>query len=154
MATLYRLTKARYAATAFRGSRGRGRWHRLGTPVVYAADSPATALLEILVHIGEAEDVLAEPYVVFEIDLPEKHIVVLDAEELPPNWNAWPWTQEAQDLGTLWYEERVSVALGVPSAVVPRQRNYLLNTEHPDYADAKITGPMAFEIDPRLVKRR
>ena len=36
--TIYRLTKAIYAETAFRGSRGRGRWHKQGVPMVYAAD--------------------------------------------------------------------------------------------------------------------
>ena len=149
--TVFRVARASYAATAFRGSRGRGRWHRLGTPMVYAADAPATALLETLVHAGSA-DLITSPYVVFEITLdPKRHLLRLPEDLLPPDWQAWPWPASTQVIGTYWFEATASVALEVPCAVVPRQRNYLLNIRHPDFEALDIRGPEQFPIDPRLV---
>ena len=149
--TIYRVTKAAYADAAFRGSRGRGRWHRLGTPMVYAADAPATALLETLVHAGRA-DLLEMPYVVFEVRLDAgRHLLRLPPEQLPADWQAWPWPASTQEIGTYWFESEASVVLEVPCAVVPYHRNYLINVQHPDFMELEMEGPAAFPIDPRLV---
>ena len=148
--TVYRLTKAVYADTAFRGSRGRGRWHEQGIPMVYAADQPATALLETLVHTGRA-DLLAAEYVLFRIELDEDaHVLTVPEEQLPCDWQAWPWPASTQQIGTFWHQQQPSVALQVPSAVVPVQRNMLLNIQHPDFATLSIEGPTPFPVDTRL----
>lgn len=149
--TIYRLVKAEYAETAFRGSRGRGRWHRLGTPMVYAADQPATALLETLVHVGRA-DLLRTGYVLFRLELDEEeHLLRLPTSALPEDWQDWPWPASTQEIGTYWHEQQASVALEVPSAVVPMQRNYLINVQHPAFSEVQISGPEAFPIDSRLL---
>lgn len=149
---IYRVTKAEYSDTAFRGSRGRGRWHRLGTPMIYAADAPATALLETLVHAGRAE-LLQMPYVVFEVRIaPERHLLRLPPDLLPSGWQAWPWPASTQEIGTFWFESRASVVLEVPCAVVPYHRTYLINARHPGCAELEIEGPEDFPIDPRLVR--
>lgn len=148
--TVYRLTKAAYADTAFRGSRGRGRWHEQGIPMVYAADQPATALLETLVHTGRA-DLVAADYVLFRIKLDEDaHVLTVPDESLPSNWQAWPWPASTQQIGTFWHEQHRSVALSVPSAVVPMQRNMLLNIQHPQFTALTIDGPTPFPVDTRL----
>ncbi len=150
--TVYRLTRAVYADTAFAGSRGRGRWHRQGTPVVYAADAPATALVETLAH-AEAVSLLSDPYVVFRVTLDaERHLLRLPDDELPPDWQAFPWSNATQAIGTLWFETAASVALEVPSAVVPAQRNVLLNPRHTLWPEVVVEGPEPFPIDPRLAR--
>ena len=147
---VYRLTKAKYASTAFRGSRGRGRWHEQGIPMVYAGDQPATALLETLVHAGRA-DLITADYVLFEIELDEDaDLLRLPNSELPPDWRDWPWPASTQEIGTFWHENRNSVALSVPSAVIPMHRNVLLNIQHPRFTDLTINGPNPFPIDTRL----
>ena len=147
---VYRLTKVKYAPTAFRGSRGRGRWHEQGIPMVYAADQPATALLETLVHAGRA-DLITADYVLFEIELDEDaDLLRLPDSELPPDWRDWPWPASTQEIGTFWHENRNSVALSVPSAVIPMHRNVLLNIQHPRFTDLTINGPNLFPIDTRL----
>lgn len=147
---IYRLTKAEYAETAFRGSRGRGRWHRRGTPMIYASDAPATALLEILVHTDRAE-LLPAPYVVFEITLePERHLLRLAQRLIPDEWQAWPWPGSTQEIGTYWFESKASVILEVPSAVVPYHRNYLINRHHPLFSELEIQGPEVFSVNSRL----
>jgi len=148
--TVYRLTKAEYADTAFRGSRGRGRWHEQGVPMVYAADQPATALLETLVHAGRADLVTAD-YVVFEIELEDDtDLLRLPDADLPSDWRNWPWPASTQAIGTFWHERRDSVALSVPSAVIPMHRNVLLNIQHPRFAHLSIGEPTPFPIDTRL----
>lgn len=118
--------------------------------MVYAADAPATALLETLVHI-DRPDLLRVPMVVFSISLDEaRHLVRFPTEHLPTDWRAWPWPASTQALGTFWFESRISPVLEVPSAVMPLQHNYLINPRHPQFSELEITGPAAFPIDPRL----
>jgi RES domain-containing protein len=148
--TVRRLAKAEYADSAFRGSRGRGRWHEQGTPMVYCSDQPATALSETMVHAGRA-DLIDESYVLFSVEIdPGAHLLKLPESELPEDWRAWPWPASTRELGTYWHEEEASLALEVPSAVVPRQRNYLVNAMHPDFEEAEMIGPEPFPVDTRL----
>ena len=42
--------------------------------------------------------------------------------------------------------------LVVPSAVIPDERNYLLNSAHPDFKRFRLNKPEAFHLDPRMWK--
>jgi len=70
---------------------------------------------------------------------------------LPSDWRVWPWPTATQQIGTFWHERRASVALSVPSAVIPMQRKVLLNIQHPRFADLAIDGPFPFPANTRLV---
>lgn len=154
--TIYRLTKTRYQDTAFSGqgaSRTGGRWHETGTPVVYASDSPAGALLEIIVHTA-ASSVVRHPHVLFSVHFdPDRHLLVLDPDRCPDDWRALRWPHSTQRIGTRWFRDRDSVVLQVPSVIVPLHRNYLINPEHPLFPELQVDGPFAFDIDPRLGQR-
>ncbi len=149
-----RLTQHRYADTAYSGAgalRVDGRWHRAGVPAVYAAESATGALLEMLVHV-ERPRLLAVDLVVvpsrFEARLTVR---VEDAYgPLPPGWWTFPWPLSTQQLGRRWIEERRSVVLDVPSAVVRSARNFVFNPAHPDFGQVEISAPEPFELDPRL----
>lgn len=153
MQRIYRLTKARYADTAFSGEgsmRYDGRWHRRGIRIVYASDAPASALLEVIAHT-EAHNRLQHDYVLFEVRLdPDEHLLTVGSDMLPDDWRAVPWPTSTQEIGTFWHEEQASVVLDVPSAVVPRQRNVLVNVAHPRFNELQIQEPEPFEIDSRL----
>lgn len=151
----WRLTKARYQETTLSGYGSMlhgGRWHFKGVPVVYAADSPALALLETMVHLEET-DLLAFAYLALPIRFDEAYLTVLDEQDLPGDWNVWPWPESTQYLGTRWLDERRSVVLRVPSAVVPHQSNYLINPTHPDFSRLDVGPAAPFPIDPRLAGR-
>lgn len=122
--------------------------------MVYAAASPAVALLETLVHVEAPEALLAFEYVAIPIDFDEESdlLIHLSSEDLPDDWKAWPWPASTQRLGAQWMREARSVLLDVPSAVVPHERNYLINPRHPQFGDLQIGSPEAFPIDPRLVR--
>lgn len=153
MQAIYRLTKARYEETAFSGQGAMkydGRWHRRGVRLCYASDTPAGALLEMVVHT-EAHSRLRHPYVLFEIRLdPHEHLLKVKPEVLPADWRVIPWPASTKEMGMFWHEQQASVVLEVPSAVVPQQRNYLINVTHPRFEELEIHGPMPFEIDSRL----
>jgi RES domain-containing protein len=152
MLRVSRLTKARYADTAFSGEgsvRYDGRWHRRGIRIVYASDAPASALLEVIAHT-EAHSRFQHDYVLFEVRLdPDEHLLTVGSDMLSDDWRAVPWPTSTQEIGTFWHEEQASVVLDVPPAVVPRQRNVLVNVAHPRFNELQIQEPEPFEIDSR-----
>ena len=153
MQSIHRLTKARYAESAFSGegvARQDGRWHRRGIRLTYASDTPAGALLEVIAHT-EASSQLEHDCVLFEVRFdPGEHLLTVRPDVLPVNWRAIPWPNSTQEIGTFWHREQASTILEVPSAVVPRQHNYLINTEHPRFEELQVQEPVPFEIDTRL----
>lgn len=121
-----------------------GRWNPVGSPVVYVADSIALAALEILVHVDAAS--LDALYVSFGLTIPDTLI-----EVFPASLASFPDASGAQTFGRAWISERRSAALSIPSAVVPQERNILLNPAHPDFARIVIGDPELFSFDPRLL---
>jgi RES domain-containing protein len=152
MPVVWRLTKTKYAASALSGYGSvlhGGRWHARGRPVVYCASSAALALLETLVHV-ERPDLLRFAYVALPVTVPEGLIERLADEALPADWRAWPHPASTQVLGSRWFDEQRSVALDVPSAVVPHERNVLINPLHPAFREVEVGEPRPFPVDPRL----
>jgi RES domain-containing protein len=149
--TAYRLTKARYADTAFDGEGARlngGRWNPVGVAVVYLAESLPLAALETLVHL-ERPSVL-EAYVYFEAAFVDQLALTLAEDDLPPDWQASPEPASTVAIGEAWLRSQASLLLRVPSIVVPKSYNYLLNPAHPDREQLLIKGPYPFKFDSRL----
>lgn len=146
----YRLVKRQHAETAFTGygsAKFGGRWNSPGQYCVYLSDSESLAMLEVLVHTN-AQEILKE-YALFEIEL-RSELVLLGAN-IPQNWREYPAPHSTATYGDKWLESKTSLGLKLPSVVVPRQWNYLLNVEHPDFADAVATvTELRFAFDPRL----
>jgi RES domain-containing protein len=55
-----------------------------------------------------------------------------------------------QDLGSAWVAASRGVALSVPSAIIPVERNVLLNPGHLDLARIVRHPPERFAFDPRM----
>jgi RES domain-containing protein len=55
-------------------------------------------------------------------------------------------------LGSNWVARNESAVLSVPSAIIPIERNYLLNPAHADFARIRIRPPQPFGFDARLWK--
>lgn len=149
MTRLWRCVPRKYVSDAYRGVGGLhvdGRWHNAGRPIVYASTSPGTAVLEALVHLGDLPH-LFTTHVLMGAHLPEE--AIMDADDLPPEWNAVPFIEATQVLGDAWLQGGASVALRVPSAVVP-DGNVLLNPLHEGFAGLDVDAEAA-GWDPRLV---
>jgi RES domain-containing protein len=70
-------------------------------------------------------------------------------EALPADWKVSE-PSDARDFGTTWMKSRRSLALVIPSVVIPEEHNLPLNPEHPQFPRVRISGPHPFEFDPRL----
>ena len=63
-------------------------------------------------------------------------------------------TTITRDMGTRWAQDLTSAVLAVPSAVVPREYNYILNPRHSDFARLQFLTPEPFYFDDRLWRTR
>jgi RES domain-containing protein len=150
---VWRICRQPYVASALEGVGGMytsGRWHRKGHPVVYAASSAALAALEVLVHV---EPLIAPTDLrLLTIEVPDDlERETLDPAALPAGWSAVPAPPALQALGSSWLSSLRTVALIVPSAVIPIERNVLLNPRHAEAHRARITDDQPFTFDTRLL---
>lgn len=120
------------------------RWHNVGRPIVYAAQSPAGALLEVIAHLNRRN--LPESLQFLEIDIGDEATV--EAIEPPRNWRDD--IAGARGLGDAWLSSGRSLVLRVPSVLAPRTWNFLLNPKHPDAAAMRIVSTTRFPFDARL----
>jgi RES domain-containing protein len=151
MILVWRLVKEKYADSAFSGEgarQGGGRFNSPGWPVVYTSESLALAELEILVHLPTSH--LLASYVAFQARLPDNAVETLDRTALPSNWRENPVPRSVQAVGDNWLRAGSSLALRVPSVVVPAEDNVLINPAHPRMEDVTIDGPFDPDIDERL----
>jgi RES domain-containing protein len=149
--TAWRITKQRHVESAFSGEGARlygGRWNSPGTPVVYVAQSQALAVLEVLVHLDSPA--LLEKYALIQVDFDDASITSLNRVVLPTNWRDDPAPAEAQAIGDDWAKKSRSVALRVPSSLVPAEFNFLLNPRHADFKNLKVHKAISYQLDPRL----
>ena len=148
---VWRLCQASYAKEALTGEGGLhafGRWHIQGTRVVYAAATLSLAALELLVRMDRPS---APPDLVpIEIEIPDfVEVEQLTQSKLPTGWDAYPAPVSTQRLGTAWPAARRTAVLQVPSAVIPRESNDLLNLAHPGFSRVRIIGRVPFSFDSR-----
>lgn len=143
---------ARHAARAFDGEGARrygGRWNSKGNRAVYVAQSEALALLEVLVHLGDAWAL--SRYRLFRLKLPAEHVQPLDRQALPANWREDPAPSATAAIGDAWLDGGDALALALPSTIAVRDHNYLLNPQHPAFAAMVAAAePLALTIDRRL----
>lgn len=147
----WRVVHERYARTAFDGEGARragGRFNSKGIPVVYTADSLALAMLEVAVHLPSYRQL--ESRVAIPATFDAERVEVLD--DLPDGWNIAPPPRWDQAIGDRWFEEGRSLVLRVPSVIVPRAFNFVINPEHPDFPSMRIGEPERIILDPRLMK--
>ncbi|WP_426116367.1 RES family NAD+ phosphorylase [Pseudomonas sp. DSP3-2-2] len=153
MISIYRLVKRKWLAQAFDGEGARlygGRWNSKGKACVYCAGSESLALLEVLVHLGNSA--VIQHYAMLELQLPEQDILNASADILPADWRDEPAPPSTASFGDTWLESGQSLALAVPSVIIPRESNYLLNVQHPAYqAIVAEARELDFMLDERLL---
>ncbi len=148
----YRLIKKKYASEPLDPQGAKlygGRWNSKGKSVIYASDSIALAALEKLVHLHRA-DVLNH-FVLCTISFSDDMLMTLPEDVLPTDWRDDPPSDSTIAIGDEWLSGAESLALAVPSTVVPQQANLLINPERSDFANlAKTVVVEPFIFDSRL----
>jgi len=149
----WRFVKAKYQDKAFAGEGAQkfpGRWNTAASPVVYTSSAASLAILELLAYIEDAR--LLTSYLLFRADLPEDLMETFKDADLPSDWRCFPAPDSTKIIGDTWFQQGRSAVLSVPSAVVPLERNYLINPVHRDFRKIKLSGPVDFDFDPRVIK--
>ncbi len=145
----WRTTKARYDPWDAGGALlYGGRWHSPGRGVIYAADSFAGSLLEILAHAQHPRS-LGGAHHAIRIEVPD------DAVETPQESVLAGWevrgSPSARAFGDAWLTEGRSAALLVPALPCrPVGRLVVINPQHPDTARIVRGAPFAVPWDERL----
>jgi RES domain-containing protein len=118
--------------------------------MVYTAGSISLATLELLVHL---DSTAALPlYSICSVDFDDSLVEVLDPARLPSNWHQSPPPMQLQAIGDNWISLASSVVLGVPSAIVEDESNYLINPAHTDFAKLVLGRMKSLDLDSRLLR--
>jgi RES domain-containing protein len=154
---VFRIGAALFTRTrkdAFSGKGGlhaSGRWHTVGHPVIYTAQSLSLAALEILVHLKQTNDI--QPFYAYSAEVPDP--LILKPNTYPARWKGRLAVSRA--FGDAWLEAKTTPAMLVPTIITPGEWNVLLNPLHPQFSlKWAVTGPCACTFDARLlpVKKR
>ena len=128
-----------------------GRWNHIGYPVIYASGSRSLAALEFLVHVPMA--LAPENLSILEINIISTiEIESVKESQLPLNWRDYPAPEQLVDIGTSWLKSKSSLLLEIPSAVVNKEVNILINPLHEDIKSVRLVSVEKFSFDPRLMR--
>ena len=152
MKKLYRITRDKYKHD-LTGEGARlygGRWNRPGVAALYTSEARSLALLELIVHFNSAS-ALKMDYVFISLEIEEEFIYTVEMKDLPRdilsfnNTKLWDITDE------LFFKKDV-FAMRVPSVLVPKEYNIIINPHHKQVNFMKVVEIEAAILDDRLVK--
>jgi len=85
------------------------------------------------------------------IEIPNSIVIdEIRIEDLPDNWSDFTQLNYTQMIGDIWLSGMSSAVLSVPSAIIPQERNFLINMQHPDFQKIKLLQVEDFDFDPRI----
>jgi len=149
----WRAVGSAYAANPFSGAgaaRAGSRWNSPGVRLGYASTSRPLAVLETLVH--STRGYYPADAVLIPIEIPDE--LVADVPCLPKDWNQIPYSAGSRHVGDHWVKNGSSLAILVPSAVMPAERNILINPAHQLLGQIRIGEPETHAFDRRLFGMR
>ena len=113
--------------------------------MVYTASSLSLAALEVLVHLPPTMRRTGgmPPFVAVAIDVPDGQIA-------EPGLGVDQDEQFTRAIGDAWLKQSASLAMRVPSRVIPLELNVLLNPRHPAMARVTVALTQPFVFDDRL----
>ncbi len=87
-------------------------------------------------------------YAFFPARIPDDLVERLDP--LAGGWNSTPPTDASARAGDEWAASLRSLALVVPSVIVPSGNNLLINPIHPRFAEIAFESPIPHVLDARI----
>lgn len=148
---VWRIVRPAYVENPLSGEgaeRAGTRWTSAGIRVAYASTSRALAVLEMLVHV--IRERLPLDAVLVPIEVPDDFIA--GVPHLSEGWNRLPYGPASHDIGDRWVAEGSSLAMFVPSAILPAERNILINPAHAHFRRIRIGKPEPHAFDRRLFR--
>jgi len=95
---------------------------------------------------------ISMPFYWYAISFATDLLEELPSAGLPAEWNSEPPTPASQSLGDAWVSAAKSPVLAVPSAIVPEERNHILNLNHSRFPEIQIGAPVECSVDPRRLQ--
>jgi RES domain-containing protein len=152
MMEVFRICKAKYASSLL-SSGVANRWNSDGEYVIYTGGSRSLSSLELIVHKNAIS--ISASYHVMVISIPETEDLLkkIEPKDLPNNWRREAAYTVTQQMGSDWYRSNASLVLQVPSAIMPYEHNFVINTRHPSFVSkVKLLRQEDFFWDERLFK--
>jgi len=128
-----------------------GRWNPVGHSCIYTSEHVSLALLEKYVHANSKENMKRVALMRMEIPEDKNLIFHIDEKLLKNSWTED--TSYSQWLGEQILDDLSVVAFTVPSAVVPSERNIIINPQAIKFEEVKFLEPVDFTTDYRLLSR-
>ena len=146
---VYRISRTKFAEDlSGEGARLHGgRWNPKGRPCLYTASSISLAILEISVNMSLDE--LPRSLSLTTIRIPDE-VFEVKIEDLPGNWNHYPAPSSTREFGGRLLQEGKHLCFRLPSSVISREYNYILNPLHPLMKQVKIVSVEDFVFDVRI----
>lgn len=151
MLTVYRTVKATYSNQPLATEGARlfgGRWNPKGFALLYTTSSPALALVESLVHQPQVKYEKLPKLQLFTLLIPDD-VTAYPVETLPTYWDEQSY-ERTQWILRDWLTSPTTLAVAMPSVVVPMSYNYLLHPAHPGFKTIEIVKQEPFHIERRL----
>jgi RES domain-containing protein len=127
-----------------------GRWNSAGKRVIYASESYAAAMLEILAHRNAPK--LTRNHKSVLIHIPEELLIETVLPDALPGWDDQD-EVASKAFGDAWYDSQRSPVLRVPSVVTHGPEfNLVLNAIHPQFRLIEVEEPVAVVWDLRLAR--
>jgi len=153
---IYRVLRAAYARNPLDGEgayRYGGRWSSVGTRLCYASEHQSLAMLGYFVHL-DANDP-PDDLVLVTAEVPDDlSRLQIEAHDLPGNWRETPAPPELAGFGDDFTQRAAMAVLIVPSALAPRENNWLLNPQHSDFRKILVQNPEPLRYDPRMFAKQ
>jgi RES domain-containing protein len=121
-----------------------GRWHELGSRVVYFGASPGIVILEKLAHVDPEllpADLILSRY---EGDVSVEDLLQSEVHGLGD-------LKQTRARGEIFLKTRAACILRVPSVLVPDEYNLVFNPLHPDASKIQPYAHRDFTFDGRLL---
>ena len=124
-----------------------GRWNSVGVPVVYTTENISLAVLEILVRTDT--NLIPLTYHLIKIEIADTlQVLAITTDKLKKDWKDD--LGYTQFMGDEFIKSASHLLLKVPSAVVEKENNFIINPGHGDFKKVKIVSIKKFEFDKRL----
>ena len=145
---VYRISSSNYAGK-LQASGIAARWNFARQNVIYTSESRALACLENVVHRSIVN--LSGLFKTLVIEIPDHlQIEKIDEKNLPARWRISEEHLICKELGSAWFVSGVSPILKVPSALIPKENNYIIHAGHQDFDHIRLLDVEEFSFDPRI----
>lgn len=146
---VFRISLETYVGLSSSGADNR--WNKAKEYVIYSGGSRSLSTLELVAHREHVKTKKTYKLMVLYFPDDPNLIMEIQIKDLPPDWRNRSAYSILQEIGSKWYILKSSLVLKVPSAIIPQEFNYIINTDHPLFSLVKHIDTEDFFWDNRLI---